>query len=91
MGWLDFLAPALLGAVVGRRTRRACWPRAAVAAAALAWGLLLEVTSPDPRHRPVLAGLAVYVAGVVAPQRVRAARARRAARYRSRSRMPART
>jgi hypothetical protein len=59
MGWLDFLAPALLGAVVGRRTRRRLVAAAAVAVAALAWGLLLEVTSPIPATVPVLAGLAV--------------------------------
>jgi hypothetical protein len=59
MGWLDFLAPALLGAVVGRRTRRRLAAAAAVAVAALAWGFLLEVTTPIPATVPVLAGLAV--------------------------------
>jgi hypothetical protein len=59
MGWLDFLAPALLGAVVGRRTRRRLVAAAAVAVPALAWGFLLEVTSPIPATVPVLAGLAV--------------------------------
>jgi hypothetical protein len=55
MGWLDLLAPALLGAVVDRRTRG----RAAVATglAAGAWGLLLIVTSTIPATVPVLAGL----------------------------------
>jgi hypothetical protein len=59
MGWLDFLAPALLGAVVGRRTRRRLAAAVAVAVAALAWGFLLEVTSPIPATVPVLAGLAI--------------------------------
>ncbi len=59
MGWLDFLAPALLGAVVGRCTRRRLLAAAAVAVAALGWGLLLEVTSPIPATVPILAGLAV--------------------------------
>jgi hypothetical protein len=59
MGWLDFLAPALLGAVVGRRTRRRLVAAVAMAVAALAWGFLLEVTTPIPATVPVLAGLAV--------------------------------
>jgi hypothetical protein len=59
MGWLDFLAPALLGAAVGRRTRRRLLAAAAVAVAALAWGFLLELTSPIPATVPILAGLAV--------------------------------
>jgi hypothetical protein len=59
MGWLDFLAPALLGAVVGRRTGRRLTAAVATALAALAWGLLLEFTSPIPATVPVLAGLAV--------------------------------
>jgi hypothetical protein len=59
MGWLDFLAPALLGAVVGRRTGRRLLAGVTVAAAALAWGLMLEVTSPIPATVPVLAGLLV--------------------------------
>ena len=44
MGWLDFAAPALLGAVVGRRLRLRLRAAVAVTAAALARGLLLEVT-----------------------------------------------
>jgi hypothetical protein len=59
MGWLDFLAPALLGAAVGRRTRRRLLAAAAVAVTALAWGFLLEITSPIPATVPILAGLAV--------------------------------
>jgi hypothetical protein len=59
MGWLDFLAPALLGAVVGRDTRRRLAAAVAVAVAALAWGFLLEVTSPIPATVPILAGLLV--------------------------------
>jgi hypothetical protein len=55
MGWLDFLAPALLGAVVEPRVR----VRAAVVTglAAGAWGLLLMVTSTIPATVPVLVGL----------------------------------
>jgi hypothetical protein len=59
MGWLDFAAPALLGAVVGRRTRLRLRAALAVTVAALLWGLLLQVTSPIPATVPVLAGLAL--------------------------------
>ncbi len=55
MGWLDLLAPALLGVVVRRGTRfRAA---AATGLAAGAWGLLLYVSSQVPATVPVLAGL----------------------------------
>jgi hypothetical protein len=55
MGWLDFLAPALLGTLYAGRAR----VRAAVAttAAAWAWGLLLFATSPIAATVPVLAGM----------------------------------
>jgi hypothetical protein len=53
MGWLDFVAPALLG-VVGRRRLRAA---VVTGLAAGAWGLLLTVTSTIPATVPVLAGL----------------------------------
>jgi hypothetical protein len=59
MGWLDFLAPALLGAVVGRRTRPRVLAAVVLTVTALAWGLLLEVTDELPATVPVLAGLAV--------------------------------
>jgi hypothetical protein len=59
MGWLDFLAPALLGAAVGRRTGPRLTAAVAMAVGALAWGFLLEFTSPIPATVPVLAGLAV--------------------------------
>jgi hypothetical protein len=59
MGWLDFLAPALLGALLGRRLRWRLGAAAVMAAAAFAWGLLLLVTSPIPATVPVLAALAV--------------------------------
>lgn len=59
MGWLDFLAPALLGAVVGRRTRPRLLAAVVVTITALAWGLLLNVTDELPATVPVLAGLAV--------------------------------
>lgn len=55
MGWLDLLAPALLGVVVRARLRAA----AATGLAAGAWGLLLAVTSTVPATVPVLAGLAL--------------------------------
>jgi hypothetical protein len=66
MGWLDILAPALLGAALGTRGARV---RAAAATlvAALLWGLLLRVTSPIPATVPVLAGLA---AGLALPGRL---------------------
>ncbi len=54
MGWLDLLAPALLGvAVRGARFRAAV----ATGLAAGAWGLLLYVSSQVPATVPVLAGL----------------------------------
>lgn len=55
MGWLDLVAPALLGVVARRR------PAAALATglAAGAWGLLLFVTSTVPATVPALAGLLV--------------------------------
>jgi hypothetical protein len=56
MGWLDLLAPALLGVVVaGRRKLGAA---AVTGLAAGAWGLLLLVTSEVAATVPVLAGLA---------------------------------
>ena len=57
MGWLDLLAPALLGAVVSARARLPA--AAATGLAAGAWGLLLYVSSQVPATVPVLAGLAV--------------------------------
>ncbi|HKI93077.1 MAG TPA: hypothetical protein VJ986_12315 [Gaiellaceae bacterium] len=55
MGWLDLLAPALLGVVVARRARLVA--AAATGAAAGLWGLLLLTTSEVPATVPVLAGL----------------------------------
>jgi hypothetical protein len=56
MGWLDLLAPALLGIVVaGRRKLGAA---AVTGLAAGAWGLLLYVTAEVAATVPVLAGLA---------------------------------
>lgn len=55
MGWLDLLAPALLGMVARTRARAAV----ATGLAAGAWGLLLIVTSTVPATVPVLAGLAL--------------------------------
>jgi hypothetical protein len=60
MGWLDLLAPALLGvAVAGRRKLGAA---AITGLAAGAWGLLLFVTSEVAATVPVLAGLAFAAA-----------------------------
>ena len=60
MGWLDLLAPALLGVVVaGRRKLGAA---AITGAAAGVWGLLLLVTSEVAATVPVLAGLAYAAA-----------------------------
>jgi hypothetical protein len=55
MGWLDLLAPALLGVAVARGAKL----RAALATglAAGAWGLLLFFTSTVPATVPTLAGL----------------------------------
>ncbi len=55
MGWLDLVAPALLGMVVRARVRAAL----ATGIAAGAWGLLLTLTSTVPATVPVLAGLAL--------------------------------
>jgi len=60
MGWLDLLAPALLATVLAGAGQARRWlAAAATLAAALAWGLLLSVTSPIPATVPVLAGLVV--------------------------------
>lgn len=55
MGWLDLVAPALLGVLVRARIRGAM----ATGLAAGAWGILLTVTSTVPATVPVLAGLAL--------------------------------
>jgi hypothetical protein len=55
MGWLDLVAPALLGVAVRRRFPAAV----ATGLAAGAWGLLLFVTSTVPATVPTLAGLLV--------------------------------
>jgi hypothetical protein len=59
MGWLDFLAPALLGAVIGRHPRQRLLAAIVVIATAFAWGFLLDVTSELPATVPILAGLLV--------------------------------
>jgi hypothetical protein len=56
MGWLDLLAPALLGVVVAGRTKLAA--AAVTGVAAGLWGLLLFVTSEVAATVPTLAGLA---------------------------------
>jgi hypothetical protein len=53
MGWLDLVAPALLGVAVARRYRAAV----GTGAAAGLWGLLLFVTSTVPATVPAVAGL----------------------------------
>ena len=53
MGWLDFVAPALVGVVVRRRLRAAI----ATGAGAGLWGLLFFVTSTLPATVPAIAGL----------------------------------
>jgi hypothetical protein len=55
MGWLDFVAAALLGVVARARLRAAV----VTGIAAGAWGLLLLVTSTVPATVPTLAGLLV--------------------------------
>jgi hypothetical protein len=55
MGWLDLLAPALLGVVVARRSKLAA--AAVTGVAAGLWGLLLFTTSEVAATVPVLAGL----------------------------------
>lgn len=57
MGWLDLLAPALLGVVVAGRRKLAA--AAVTGVAAGLWGLLLFVTSEVAATVPVLAGLAL--------------------------------
>jgi hypothetical protein len=57
MGWLDLLAPALLGVVVAGR--RKLWAAAVTGLAAGLWGLLLLTTSEVAATVPVLAGLAL--------------------------------
>jgi hypothetical protein len=60
MGWLDLLAPALLGVVVAGRTKLGA--AAVTGVAAGLWGLLLFVTSEVAATVPVLAGLAYAAA-----------------------------
>lgn len=55
MGWLDLLAPALLGVVVARRPKLAA--AAVTGLAAGLWGLLLFATAEVAATVPVLAGL----------------------------------
>jgi hypothetical protein len=56
MGWLDLLAPALLGVVVAGRTKLGAAVVTGLAAGL--WGLLFYVTSVVAATVPVLAGLA---------------------------------
>jgi hypothetical protein len=75
MGWLDMLAPALLGFAVDGSSRRIA--AAATTVAALLWGLLLTVTSPIPATVPVIAGIgAVWLHGRLRRARRHPARGR---------------
>jgi hypothetical protein len=60
MGWLDLLAPALLGVVAAGRTKLGAALVTGLAAGL--WGLLLLTTSEVAATVPVLAGLAFAVA-----------------------------
>jgi hypothetical protein len=60
MGWLDLLAPALLGIVVAGRRKLVAAVVTGLAAGV--WGLLLLVTSEVAATVPVLAGLAYAAA-----------------------------
>jgi hypothetical protein len=60
MGWLDLLAPALLGVVVAGRTRYGAAVATGIAAGL--WGLLFFVTPEVAATVPVLAGLAFAAA-----------------------------
>ncbi|HET8558188.1 MAG TPA: hypothetical protein VFL58_12860 [Gaiellaceae bacterium] len=60
MGWLDLLAPALLGVVVAGRRKLGAATVTGLAAGA--WGLLLLTTSEVAATVPVLAGLAFAAA-----------------------------
>jgi hypothetical protein len=60
MGWLDLLAPALLGVVVAGRTKLGAAVVTGLAAGL--WGLLFYVTSEVAATVPVLAGLAYAAA-----------------------------
>jgi hypothetical protein len=60
MGWLDLLAPALLGVVVAGRTKYGAAVATGVAAGL--WGLLFFVTPEVAATVPVLAGLAFAAA-----------------------------
>jgi hypothetical protein len=60
MGWLDLLAPALLGVVVAGRRKYAAAVATGVAAGA--WGLLFFVTPEVAATVPVLAGLGLATA-----------------------------
>lgn len=67
MGWLDVLAPALLGVVVAGRTRYGAAVATGVAAGL--WGLLFFVTPEVAATVPVLAGLAFAAADELVSQR----------------------
>jgi hypothetical protein len=59
MGWLDLFAPAVLGTMLAGASRMRVRAAVAVGIAAMAWGLLLLLTSVVAATVPVLVGLAV--------------------------------
>ena len=83
MGWLDFLAPALLGALLGRRLGWRLGAALVMAVTALMWGLMLYLTSPIPATVPILPTLALtwqlwWPRGPAEPQPTAASAAARA-------------
>jgi hypothetical protein len=62
MGWLDFLAPALLGVLLADEPEARTAAAVATFLAALAWSLLFARFDTLPATVPVLAGLAVWAA-----------------------------
>lgn len=62
MGWLDFVAPALLATVMAGPWRPRLVAAAVTLVAALLWGLLLRRIDTLPATVPVLAGLATGLA-----------------------------
>lgn len=62
MGWLDLLAPACAGMLFVHAPGARWLAATLTTAAALAWGLLLAVTSPIPGTVPVLAAVIVWFA-----------------------------
>ncbi len=62
MGWLDLLAPACAGMLFAYADRMRMLAAVLTAVTALAWGLLLAMTSPIPGTVPPLAAVIVWMA-----------------------------